>query len=137
MPALPKDEALDAQILDLVHQIGTAALDRKALDLRAYDVRKVVTYSDYFMICAGRSDRQVRAIAEGIVEDLKAQDRKPLGVEGMQQGMWVLIDYGDVIVHVFHEEEREEYDIERLWSGAPRVELALEEPASAPPSLVP
>ena len=54
---MPKDEALDAQILDLVHQIGAAASDRKALDVRAYDVRKVVTYSDYFMICAGRSDR--------------------------------------------------------------------------------
>lgn len=112
---------------DLALRIADAAWEKKALQLRILDVRKLVDYSDYFVICSGQSDRQVNAIADSIEGTLIRDGRvKPLGVEGQAQGHWVLLDYGDVVVHVFYQPVRDYYELERLWSDA--VEVPIEEP---------
>ena len=100
-----------------------AALDHKAIDLVILEVKKLSSFTDYFVITSGNSDRQVQAIASHIEEKLKKEGIHPLGVEGKQKGTWVLLDYGDVVIHVFYNPMREFYDLERLWSDAPRVDL--------------
>jgi len=100
-----------------------AALDHKAYDLVVLETGRVSSIADYFVICSGRSDTQVQAIAEAIDTDLRHQGERPLSVEGLQHGQWVLIDYGDVVVHIFYVPVRGFYDLERLWVRAPRVEL--------------
>lgn len=107
-----------------------AGLDRKATDPAILDVREVTSFADAFVVLTGRSDRQVRAIAEAVEEALRQHGEKPLGVEGIDDGRWVLMDCNDLIVHVFQEEARGHYDLERLWSDAPRVELV----GGAPPT---
>ena len=115
--------------------IVEAALDRKAERPIVLDMRTLTSYADTFVILTGRSDRQVRSIAESILEKLKAQGDAPLGVEGLDDGNWVLIDCNDAIVHVFDPETREQYDLERLWRDAPRIELGIEGVESNPESL--
>ena len=95
-----------------------AALGRKTIDLVVLDVRKLTSLSDVFIICSGRSNRQVSAIAEHIQLDLKKQGITPLRVEGKKEGHWVVLDYGHVIIHVFFEPVREFYDLEGLWIDA-------------------
>lgn len=102
------------------------ALEKKAYDLVVLDVGSLTSLADYFVICTGRSDTQVQAIAQSIDESLCKMGLHPLSREGYATGHWALIDYGDVIVHVFYEPVREYYDLERLWGHAPR--LALPEP---------
>lgn len=99
-------------------EIAAAARERKAEDVVVLDVRGVASFADTFVFASGRSDRQVRAIADAICEALARHGEKPLGVEGHDEGRWVLIDFGDVIVHVFQPDVRAHYDIERLWSDA-------------------
>ena len=101
--------------------IVEAALERKAERAVALDMRSLTSYADSFVILTGRSDRQVRSIAENVVKRLKERGDAPLGVEGMNDGRWVLIDANDVIVHVFDPEARVRYDLERLWSDQPRI----------------
>jgi ribosome-associated protein len=100
-----------------------AALDHKAYDLVVLETGNVSAIADYFVICSGRSDTQVQAIAEAIEAHLGKQGVRPLAVEGLPHAQWVLIDYGDVVVHIFYVPVREFYDLERLWVRAPRVEL--------------
>lgn len=100
-----------------------AALEKKATDIVVLDMKGMVSYAEYFLICGGRSDRQVQAIAQAIEKELKKQGHRALGIEGLSQGRWVLLDYGDVIVHVFQESVRRFYDLEGLWIDAPRVHL--------------
>jgi len=100
-----------------------AALDRKAYDLVVLDVAALTSIGDYFVICSGRSDTQVQAIAEGVQEHLAELGVRPLAVEGLERGQWVLLDYGDVVVHVFQVPVRNFYDLDRLWARAPHVEL--------------
>jgi ribosome-associated protein len=100
-----------------------AALDRKAYDLVVLETGNVSSIADYFVICSGRSDTQVQAIADGIEAHLGREGVKPLAVEGMSHGQWVLMDYGDVVVHIFYVPVREFYDLEKLWTRAPRVDL--------------
>lgn len=107
-------------------RIVEAALDRRAERPVVLDMRKLTAYADTFIILSGRSDRQVRSIADAIVHALESNGEQPLGVEGMSEGNWVLIDYNDAIVHVFDPETREKYDLERLWRDAPRLDLTLE-----------
>jgi len=95
-----------------------AALDRKAEDLRVLHLGPVSDFTDYFLICSGNSQRQVQAIADSIIESLKEDGARPLHVEGQQGGHWVLLDYGDLVVHVFQPEPREFYSLERLWADA-------------------
>ena len=99
------------------------ALEKKAYDLVLMEVRGITSIADYFIICSGRSDRQVQSIAQGIGENLGAMGTRPLAVEGMSRGQWVLMDFADVIVHIFYQPVREFYDLEGLWDHAPRVEL--------------
>lgn len=99
------------------------ALDKKACDLVVLDVHDHTSIADYFIVCSGRSDRQVQSIAQGIEENAAAAGCKPFAVEGTQRGHWALIDFSDVIVHVFYEPVREFYDLDGLWSHAPRAEL--------------
>jgi ribosome-associated protein len=100
-----------------------AALDHKAIDLAILEVKKLSSFADYFVISSGSSDRQVQAIASHVEEKLGKQGLHPLGIEGKREGRWVLLDYGDVVIHIFYQPIREFYDLERLWSDAPKVEL--------------
>jgi ribosome-associated protein len=125
--AVEEDEEGEFQFARLAEQIAEAAWDRKALDLKILDVRKLVSYADYFVICSGRSDRQVQAIAQNITAELREQGFRPLGVEGQAHGMWVLMDFGDIIVHIFHLNEREEYGLEQIWKDAPRLDVEVPE----------
>lgn len=99
----------------------TAVLGKKALDIVVLDVSGLTSLADTFIICSGRSNRQVTAIAEFIRTDLKKQGVSLLSVEGLQEGHWVLMDYGDVVIHVFYDDVRRFYDLEGLWSDAPRI----------------
>jgi ribosome-associated protein len=99
------------------------ALDKKAYDLLLLDVSGCTSLAEYFLICTGRSDTQVQAIAQSIEENLAALGRKPRTVEGLRVGHWVLMDYGDVVVHIFLESVRAFYDLERLWARAAAVTL--------------
>lgn len=100
------------------------ALDKKGFDLKLFDVRELSSLTDFLLIVSGRSDRQVQAIAENIrIEFKNKHEELPLAVEGMDQGRWVLLDYGDLMVHVFQPDVREFYDLEGLWSEAPEVAL--------------
>ncbi len=99
-----------------------AALGKKAINLVALDVHNLTSFADVFILCSGRSNRQVNAIAEHIQTDLKKHKIKPLSVEGVGDGQWVLLDYGHVIIHVFYDPVREFYDLEGLWLDARRIE---------------
>jgi ribosome-associated protein len=103
----------------------------KAIDVLVLEVRGLVDYADYVVICSGQSDRQVQAIADHVVEDLKKEGVLPLGVEGRSEGQWVLLDFNDVIVHVFDEPVRDFYDLEGMWREAPRVPVPSEPAAVA------
>jgi ribosome-associated protein len=98
-----------------------AALGRKAFDLVILDVRDLTSIADAFIICSGRSNRQVAAIAESIQVELKKHGIRPLSVEGKKEGHWVLLDYGHVIMHVFYEPIRSFYDLEGLWIDAKKI----------------
>jgi len=100
-----------------------ALLEKKAGSLVMINVREISAFADYFVICSGTSDRQVRAIASSLRENLKKSDIFPLGVEGETEGKWVLLDYDDIIVHVFLDSVRAFYDLERLWSESPRFDI--------------
>ena len=100
-----------------------AGIDKKALDPEVLDIRGLSSVAEFFVILSGTSDRHVQSVAENILDAFRAVGIKPLGDEGLKQGRWVLLDFGEVVVHVFHEPVREYYDIERLWIDAPRLEV--------------
>ena len=104
--------------------IAEAARERLAEDVVALDVRQAVSFADTFIVATGRSDRHVRSIGDAIAEALRAEGEKPLGVEGYQEGRWLLMDLGDVIVHVFQPDVRRHYDLERLWSEATPLDVS-------------
>ncbi len=104
-------------------QIVEAALERNAQAPLVLDIGELTSFADVFVLLSGRSDRQVRAIADAVVDALREADDAPLGVEGLDDGRWVLIDCNDVVVHVFEPEMRDLYALERLWSDAPVVDL--------------
>jgi len=98
-----------------------ASLEKKAKELVILNVKEISAFTDYFLIMSGTSDRQVRAIADAIQENLKLAGILPLGIEGEAAGQWILMDYDDVIIHIFLETIRSFYDLERLWTEAPRM----------------
>lgn len=110
---------------DLARQIAQAAFDTKAEDLVVLDLRKLSGFTEFFVIATGRSDRQVQAISDNIQEVLKGKKIRPIGVEGYQKGHWVLIDYGPVVAHVFYEEVRAFYALEKFWGDAPHIKFRL------------
>jgi ribosome-associated protein len=121
-PSLPESDPKAGEELALL--VAEAGLDKKAGRIEIIDVRGKVDYTDYVVVMSGRSDRQVAAIARGIEEDLKLKyGTRCSGVEGLPQGNWVLLDFGDVVVHIFHQDTRGFYDIEGLWLDAKRVEF--------------
>ncbi len=109
-----------------------AALDRKATEIVILDLRKADGFTDFFVICSGQNSRQIKAIADAIEEQLRKEHAlKPSHVEGYDRGEWVLLDYFDFVIHVFHPETRAFYGLERLWGSAERTEVpAAEAPAA-------
>ena len=103
--------------------IVEAAQERKADDVIGLDVREISSFADTFIIATGTSDRHVRSVADSIEAALKAHGEPPMGIEGYDEGRWILVDCGDTIVHIFQREIRDHYDLERLWSDAPSLEL--------------
>jgi ribosome-associated protein len=110
--------------LQLAKAVAEQASKAKALNIKILDLRKVTSYTDYFVICSGTSDRQMRAISERTRLELKKHDIRPFSSEGEQGGQWILADYGDVVLHVFNEESRHHYDLEGFWKRAPRVRMS-------------
>ena len=100
-----------------------AAADKKANDLVVLDLRKATGFTDFFVICSGTNPRQIRAIADGVIDALAATGAKPAHVEGYEASDWILLDYFDFIVHVFAMETRAFYGLERLWGNAERIEI--------------
>jgi ribosome-associated protein len=104
----------------LAERIASIATDRKAAEVRIIDLRGIVSYTDYFVICSGRSDRQARAIQEAIRQELKAaHGLLPRRVEGEREARWILMDYLDCVAHIFTPEARSYYRLEQLWGEAP------------------
>jgi len=117
--ATKRDEPLDARIESALHAAG----DKKAHDLVVLDLRPVATFTDYFLIASGTNARQVQAIADEITERLKREGTRAERIEGYKTAEWVLVDYGDFIVHIFEDKARRFYDLERLWREGMRVPL--------------
>ena len=100
------------------------AFERKATSVTAIDVRKLTSYTDTLIIVEGKSKRQVTSIAQHLIKSLKQLKIKPLGAEGVKEGEWALLDYGDIIIHVFESEKKAFYDIEGFWADAKRIDLS-------------
>ena len=114
--------ARETRVRKLALAIGEAALEKKARHVEIIDVQGKVDYADYIVVMSGGSDRQIAALARHIEDKLQKRDRtRCISVEGLPQASWVLMDYGDVIVHIFHEDTRGYYDLESLWNDAHRV----------------
>ncbi len=119
----------------LARAIAEAAWEQKARNLRVLDVRGIVSYTDFIVICHGTSSRHAKGIAEFVIADLRPVKVRPLGVEGTSEGAWILVDFGDAVLHVFDEPTRPEYGLESIYSDAPRLALDspqdLEDPEAA------
>jgi ribosome-associated protein len=119
---------VDPATLDVPEELAAAAElagERKAQDTLLLDLRGISNATDYFLIATGTSDTHVQAIAENVIEGLKKAGHRPAHVEGLRSGRWVLIDYIDFVVHVFHPAARAFYQLERLWGDAPTHALAV------------
>ena len=108
---------------DRARQLAEAALDKKALDVAALDVRELTSFADTFILATGTSDRHVRSVADAVMEADKSLGGRRMGIEGYDEARWVLLDLGDVIVHVFQADAREHYDMDRLWGDAEPIAL--------------
>src|SRR4029077_3493897 len=104
-----------------VRQVVAAALDKKAEELKVLQVGQVTHFTDYFLVCSGQNTRQVQAIADGVEARLRDEERRSRHIEGYRSGQWVLMDYGDFVLHIFLHERRHFYGLERLWGDAPDV----------------
>lgn len=119
-----KKEYAEKSSLEVAQLISRAGLEKKAEDLVILDVAELSGFADYFVIMSGRSTRHVQGLAAAIDHDLSSKRLKNSSTEGLEDGQWVLLDFNDVIVHIFYSETREFYDIEGLWHDAPRVALS-------------
>ena len=117
------EEAIDREIFSQVEAAVRAAEEKKAVDMTVLRLAEITSFTDFFVICSGASTRQVQAIADGVIEELKRLGLRPMNTEGYANAEWVLIDFGTFVVHVFTEASRRFYDLERLWRDAERVEL--------------
>jgi ribosome-associated protein len=104
-------------------RLAEAARERNAEDVVALEVGALTSFADAFVLATATSDRQARAVADAVTDAMAQAGQRPLGVEGYEEGRWILIDGGDVIVHVFVRDAREHYDLDRLWGDAPRIAL--------------
>jgi ribosome-associated protein len=108
--------------LELAHRCVQAAQDKKAFDPIILDLQAISSICDYLVICSAQSEPQIKAIVSGVEKTLKEEfDRRPLAVDGFPTSQWVVIDYGEVMVHVFHDQKRGLYALEELWNDAPQV----------------
>lgn len=130
--------ATASDTVQLAASIAHAALDKKAAHVEIIDLAGKIDYADYLVLMSGGSERHVHAISTGIIDSLRKTGKRPLSVEGLAASTWVLLDYGDVVVHVFHSSSRAVYDLDGLWLDAARVPINNEpaapekKPASAP-----
>lgn len=116
--------------IELAQAAAAAAADKLATNLLAFDVSEQLAITDVFVVVSASNERQVKAIVDNVEDRLREIDAKPIRREGERDGRWVLIDYGDIVVHVQHEEERAFYALERLWRDCPAIELPLDEAVS-------
>lgn len=114
--------------LQTVERAARAALEKKAADVVLLDLDGSIAFTNYFLLCTGESSRQVQAIANSIEEQLKRRGTRPAQIEGYQNAEWVLLDYGDFVVHIFSPQARAFYDLERLWRRATRLPVPEESP---------
>ena len=122
-PRIPKPVP-EPEALGLARQCVAAAEDKKALEPVILDLREISTITDYLVICSAQSEPQIKAIANGVEQALKETlDRRPLAVDGFPTSQWIVIDYGEVMCHIFHENKRGHYALEDLWSDAPQVQV--------------
>jgi len=117
------NEVLTAQ--ERAVKCAAFALDKKGLDVKILEIKRISSIADYLVLASGRSDRQVQAIADSVKMGLKPFDRA-IDIEGYEQGRWVVIDYGDIIVHIFQEELRQIYNLDDLWGKAPQLDIPKE-----------
>lgn len=133
---LEKKMIPDGETQKHLQSASRAAEEKLASNVAVLDLRGLASFTDYFLICHGRSERQVQAIADQVMDNLRDEKQRPLSVEGYRLAEWILIDYGDFVVHVFSESRREFYGLERLWSDAPLIFRSAEgttrEEASSP-----
>lgn len=122
-----KKEHLNKSGLELAKLCAHVALEHKAEDLVVLDVHELTSFTDYFIIMSGRSTRHVQGLADSIEKELRAKRISNKFCEGLQEGLWVLLDYNDVVVHIFYKETRSFYDLDSLWHDAPKVEIETEE----------
>jgi ribosome-associated protein len=120
----PRPRKLSSEVSKAV----SAALDKKALDVVVLDLRDTPAFTDFFVLCSGQNQRQVKAIADAVEEVLRASKVRPAHVEGYDRGDWVLMDFFSFIVHVFTPQTRAFYALERLWGDAQRIEISDENP---------
>jgi ribosome-associated protein len=116
---------VDAQLMDLLRIAAQAAAEKKAFQIVCFEVSDITSYTDSILICSGASDRQVAAIVTAVQLQLKEAGRRPLHVEGERRADWVLLDYGEFVMHVFTEERRAYYGLDGLWGDAPKVDAVL------------
>lgn len=121
-PTVTEPSELDERILMAL----SAATEKKAIDIVVLDLREIASFTDYFVITSGNNERQVQAISDEVVETLKKAGSPVIRVEGYKTAEWILLDYGDFVLHIFNEKARRFYDLERLWRESKRVELPPE-----------
>jgi len=126
-PAPPPEETPTPDTVATWQVCVKAAESKKAEGIRVLDLRPITTFADFFVLCNGTNQRQVQAIADEVVREMKLVGERPASTEGYSNGEWILLDYGDLVVHVFSEKSRIYYDLDRLWRDATEVRL----PASA------
>lgn len=112
----------DAQLMDSLRIAAQAAADKKAFQIVGFEVSELTSYTDSILICSGASDRQVAAIVNAVQRQLKEAGRRPIHVEGERRADWVLLDYGEFVIHVFTEERRTYYGLDGLWGDAPKLD---------------
>ena len=109
--------------LELARLASQAALDKKAEDIIILDVRGISSFTDYFVIMTGRSTRHVQGLADAVNETLSRKRNREAITEGLREGLWILLDFDDIVIHIFYHETRSFYDLEGLWHEAPRIEV--------------
>ncbi len=127
----PGSEELDSRVYTALHAAG----EKKAIEPVVLDLREIASFTDYFLIVSGANERQVQAISDAVYETLKKAGEPAVRVEGYKTAEWILLDYGDFVVHVFEQKARKFYDLERLWRESKRVTLPVELTGEASSSL--
>jgi ribosome-associated protein len=124
-----KEKHLDKSGLEITRLCADVALDHKAEDLVVLDVQGLTSYADFFILMNGRSTRHVQGLADKIESELRSKRISTKNCEGLQEGLWVLLDFDDVIVHIFYKDTRKFYDLDGLWHDAPKVNIEEDSPA--------